>query len=345
MPIDWEKVERVLVVKLRSIGDTVLATPSLIALKRFAPHARVDVLLEDRIAPILEGFEYLDTILTVGKSTTDRIRMFWQLRSRHYDVAFNLHGGTTAAFFTAATLAPHRFGIASYQYSFLHNRLLPSVDSFWGGDPTHSAEQQLAVLGFAGVPVDDRPRSHLAVTREASANIDRRLGELGVKRYALVHPASMFHTKQWPVENFAKLAEFLAENGLQTVAVAAENESSLLGDLSRKSSVPVFGVSDLSLPEITALAARAKLFVGNDSGIAHIAAAVKTPVVVIFGSSNRAHWSPWTDSPNEMVYNSYRCQPCAGYICEEFGEPRCILTVTPQSVFTAVLRMLEMSQP
>lgn len=341
MPIDWEKVERVLVVKLRSIGDTVLATPSLIALKRFVPHAKVDILIEDRIAPVLEGFEYVDTLLTVGKSATDRLGMFLRLKSRHYDVVFNLHGGTTAAFFTAATMARYRFGIASYQYSFLHNRLLASAAAFWGTDSTHSAEQQLAVLGYAGVPVGDRPRSHLAVTREASANIDRRLRELGVKRFALVHPASMFHTKQWPVENFAALARFLAENGLQTVAVAAENESSLLGDLSGRSSVPVFGVSDLSLPEITAIAARAKIFVGNDSGIAHIAAAVKTPVVVIFGSSNRNHWSPWTDSPNEMVYNSYQCQPCAGYTCEAFGEPQCILTVSPESVFTAVLRMLE----
>ena len=341
MPIDWKGVERVLVVKLRSIGDTVLATPSLIALKRFAPHAKIDILLERSIAPVLDGFEYVDSILTVGKSAIDRLRMFRHLRSRHYDVAFNLHGGTTAAFFTGATLAPYRFGIASYPYSFLHNRLLPSVTGFWGSYPTHSAEQQLAVVGFAGVPVDDRPKSHLAVTPEASAAIDRRLSERGIHEFALLHPASMFHTKQWPVTNFAKLADFLAKNGLQTVAVAAENELLLLDELSRRTDASVFTFCDLSLPEINALAARAALFVGNDSGIAHIAAAVKTPVVVIFGSSNRSHWGPWTDSPSEMVYNDFPCQPCAGYTCHVFGEPQCILTVSPENVFAAVTRMLE----
>ena len=117
--IDWEKIKRVLIVKLRSIGDTVLATPSLIALKRHAPHVEVDILLEDWVAPLLDGFEHVDEVLTVGGSTLDRIRTAWKLRRRGYDAAFNLHGGTTATFFTAASMAKHRFGLEGYQYSFL----------------------------------------------------------------------------------------------------------------------------------------------------------------------------------------------------------------------------------
>jgi len=103
----------------------------------------------------------------------------------------------------------------------------------------------------------------------------------------------------------------------------------------------VITFDDLSLPEITALASRASLFVGNDSGIAHIAAAVNTPSVVIFGSSNRDHWRPWTDSPNEIVYKQFPCQPCPGYECKEFGQPRCILEVSPDSVFGAIKKVLQ----
>ena len=79
---------------------------------------------------------------------------------------------------------------------------------------------------------------------------------------------------------------------------------------------------------------------GNDSGIAHIAAAVATPSVVIFGSSNRDHWRPWTDAPNEIVFEPFSCQPCPGYECKEFGEPRCILSVKPGAVFDAIERVL-----
>src|SRR4029078_13003431 len=100
-------------------------------------------------------------------------------------------------------------------------------------------------------------------------------------------------------------AEFVSDLGRAVVAVGSEPESKTLDNLRELSAVPVITFDDLSLPEITALASRASLFVGNDSGIAHIAAAVNTPVVVIFGSSNRDHWHPWTDAPNEMVYKQF----------------------------------------
>jgi lipopolysaccharide heptosyltransferase II len=340
--IDWRDVKRVLIVKLRSIGDTVLATPSLIALKKFAPDIEVDILLEDWVAPLLDGFEYVDNVIPVGKGPYERLRTALNLRGNRYDVAFNLHGGTTATFFTTASMARHRVGILNYQYSFLYNHLLSSSVDFWGRENTHSAEQQLALLGFCGVPVDDLPKTHLAVTPDASARVEKRLGSK-INDVALMHPASAFLTKQWPTANYARTLEFLAERGLQTIAIASKTEAAVLDELAAQSRVPVTTFDDLTLPEITALASRARLFVGNDSGIAHIAAAVKTPVVVVFGSSNRSHWSPWTDSPSEMVYQEFQCQPCAGYTCAEFGEPRCILSVTTESVFAAISRTLELS--
>ncbi len=340
MSIDWQKVDRVLVVRLRSIGDTVLATPSLTALRQFLPHAQIDILLEDWVAPLLDGFEGV-TVVPVGKGTGERLVAARRLRQRRYDVVFNLHGGSTSTFLSRATGARHRVGYSNYQYSFLYTHLLSSSADFWGRDNTHSAEQQLALLGFAGVPVEDQPKTHLAVTRNASLKIDERLGYASKKDLVLIHPSSAFMTKQWPTENYARVAEYLANYGLQTVAVASKSESGVLDNLAAQSKVPVTIFDDLSLPEITALAARAKLFVGNDSGIAHIAAAVKTPVVVVFGSSNRSHWGPWTDSPNEIVYQEFHCQPCAGYECREFGEPRCILSVSQESVFMAIARTLE----
>ena len=298
--INWPGVQRVLIVKLRSIGDTVLTTPSLIALKRFLPDAQIDILLEDQVAPVLAGFDAVDNVIVTGKSSTGRLRTALDLRSRKYDVAFNLHGGTTATFFTAASVAKHRVGFQDYQYSFLYNHLLSSASDFWGTDKTHSAEQQLALLGFVGVPVDDRPKSRLVVTASAIRSIDEKLSSLipHASPLALLHPASLFFTKQWPAEHFARTAEYLAENGFHTVAVASGREREVLENLKRESKAPITIFEDLTLPEITALASKAKPFVGNDSGIAHIAAAVNTPSVVVFGSSNRDHWRPWTDAPN-----------------------------------------------
>src|SRR5580765_1505173 len=265
--IDWHKVKRVLVVKLRSIGDTVLSTPSLIALRRFLPDAQIDILLEDWVAPLLEGFDAVDNVISVGKGSSERLKTAWYLRRQRYDVAFNLHGGTTATFFTAASRAKHRIGFADYQYSFLYNHLLSSASDFWGTEFTHSAEQQLALLGFVGVPVEDRLKSHLAVTEVAAEKVRTACvsGRIDPDNFVLLHPGTAFFTKQWATENFARTAEYLAEKGFQTIAVASKNESKVLEDLKRESKVPVTAFDDLSLPEITALASKAKLFVGNDS--------------------------------------------------------------------------------
>ena len=342
--IDWSVVKRVLVVRLRSIGDTVLATPSLIALKRFLPSAQIDILLEDWVAPLLDGFDSVDKVLTVGKPSTERMKIAFQIRRTKYDVVFNLHGGTTGTFFTFASGAKYRVGHTEYQYNFLYNHLLSSSADFWQQKVTHSAEQQLALLGFVGVPVEDRPKSRLVITDLALNSVNERLEESAIRNpqsaFAFFHPAAAFATKTWAAENFARTAEFLSEKGIQTVAVAAKNETAILDRLVAESKVPIAIFDDLSLPEITALASKAMLFVGNDSGIAHIAAAVNTPSVVIFGSSNRDHWRPWTDAPNEIVYEEFACQPCPGYECKEFGKPKCILSIRPERVFKAIDRVL-----
>lgn len=349
--IDWKNVRRVLVVKLRSIGDTVLATPSLIALRRFLPDARIDILLEDWVAPVLKGFDAVDNAIAVGPGNFSRFNVMRRLRHARYDVAFNLHGGTTSTFFTAASRAKHRVGYSEYQYSFLYNHLYSSSADFWKRQPTHSAEQQLALLGFAGVPVEDRPKSKLTVSQAAVDSLGAKMRRQGFQisdlkfKIALLHPAAAFATKQWAAENFARVAEHLSSLGLQAVAIAARSESEVLNKLEASSRVPVVAFNDLTLPEITALASMSRIFVGNDSGIAHIAAALNTPSVVIFGSSNRDHWRPWTDAPNEIVYKRFDCQPCPGYECKEFGEPRCILSIHPETVLAAAERVLETARP
>lgn len=345
---DWNTISRVLVVRLRSIGDTVLATPAIHALRRFLPRARIDVLLENWVAPVLDGLTDADNIITIERSsgTVARARIARELRAVRYDVAFNLHGGTTATLLTRATGATHRVGYADYQYGRLHNHTAPSPIELWGRASVHSVEQQLALLGWTGVPVSDRPRTRLAVTDAAAASIEAKLRAAGVDQeqpFALIHPAAAFETKRWDVRHFARVAEHLRERNINCVAVAAPNEAELVSTLLRETSARVAALTDLSLPEVTALASRARLFVGNDSGIAHIAAAVRAPSVVVFGSSNINHWRPWATAPAEVVREELPCQPCPGYTCAEFDQPECIRRVPVERVTAAIERVLEKS--
>jgi lipopolysaccharide heptosyltransferase II len=342
--IEWQNIKRVLVVRLRSIGDTVLSTPSLIALKRFLPEAQIDILLEDWVAPVLEGFDAVDNILTVGVNSKSRIEIARLIRRNKYDAAFNLHGGTTATFFIRASGAKYRVGYADYQYKILYTHLLSSASDFWQKEFTHSAEQQLALLGFVGMPVADKPKSRLTVTEKALNSINEKLAKSKIQnsksKIALFHPAAAFDTKQWATEKFARAAEFLSEKGLQTVAVATKKEREILEKLHEISRVPITTFDDLTLPEITALASRAEIFVGNDSGIAHIAAAVETPSVVIFGSSNINHWRPWTNAPNEIVYSEKSCNHWVGGIHKGLENPKCIYCVEVKEVCEAIENIL-----
>ena len=339
---DWRDVRKVLLVRLRSIGDTVLATPSVTALKRFLPNVEVDILVEDWVAPLLDSHPHIDKVLVLERGgLVARTRAARELRSAGYDVVYNLHGGTTATFLTRATGARHRVGFKTYQYAQLHNHQAPSPLLLWGQQKTHSVEQQLALLGWTGVPVTDRPRTQLGVSPEAAQAIEERLASAGLndRKIALIHPAAAFATKQWATENFARVVEFLAERGYASIAIAAPHETAILENLSSEASVGIVSF-DLSLPEVTALASRSHLFVGNDSGIAHIAAAVGTPSVVIFGSSNVAHWRPWNRAAAEVVFEEMPCQPCHGYFCEKFAQPECILRVPVTRVTAAIERCL-----
>jgi len=346
-PFDLTMVRRVLVVRLRSIGDTVLATPTLAALRHFLPEARIEILLEEWVAPLLTAHPDVDEVVTIKRGDTmNRIRAVRGLRARKYDVVFNLHGGTTATLLTRTTGAPHRVGFADYQYGFLHNHAAPPAASLWGRSPLHSVEQQLAIVAAVGVPVSSHIPTRLAVTEQATAHIASKLSAHGIthdESVALLHPAAAFATKQWTTEGFARIAEHLSARGFKVVALAAAHERTTLEALRTLIRAPLVTFDDLTLPEVTALAERASLFVGNDSGVAHIAAAVRTPSVIIFGSSNVAHWRPWIPKdavPFEVVREEMPCQPCAGYKCYEFDDPECIKNVTVERVTRAIERVL-----
>jgi ADP-heptose:LPS heptosyltransferase len=265
-----------------------------------------------------------------------------ELHRTSYDVVYNLHGGTTATFLARASGAKHRVGYEHYQYARLHNHLAPAPQQIWARTILHSVEQQLALVGWTGVPVTDRPLTQLIVTEKAELAVSAKLAAHNLQRnqsLALIHPAAALETKRWPVENFARVAEEIARRELTPVVIVSPNERQLLESLTAKSSERIIGFDDLSLPEVTALAARARLFVGNDSGIAHIAAAVATPCVIIFGSSNVDHWRPWTNGKSEVVRNEMSCQPCPGYFCAEFEKPECILSVPLERVIAAIDRI------
>jgi lipopolysaccharide heptosyltransferase II len=303
---DWSLVRRALLIRLRSIGDTVLMTASLRALKSWRPDIEIAVLSEPLSAPVLEDHPLVDKLIIAEKSLGARARLISRLRREQFDIAFNMHGGTTATMIAALAGARHTAGYKGHQHSWMLGARAPSPDVILGRERLHSVEQQLALLHWTGMPWPAvRPRLNLFLHPEAGASVHDKLKEIGITErsaFACVSPAAAMESKRWGTAGFAAIADHLNEHwGLQSVIIAGVGQERIADDVSAATRSRARILTGLSLKELIALIGRAQVFVGNDSGPMHIAAALERPLVAVFGSSNTDVWHPWTESAYRVV--------------------------------------------
>src|SRR5262249_33014048 len=149
---DWSAARNVLLIRLRSIGDTVLMTPCLEALKSWRPDLRIAVVSEPLAAPVIEDHPLVDRLIVTEKSLAARVRLVRELRRTAYDIAFNLHAGTTATWLARLSRAKCAVGYAGYRQSRRLDLRAPDPEVILGRKQLHSVEQQLALLHWAGVP-------------------------------------------------------------------------------------------------------------------------------------------------------------------------------------------------
>lgn len=309
-PLDRSRIKRVLLIRLRSIGDTVLMTPCLQALKDWQPALEISVVSEPVAAPILEGHSLVDHLFVITKAVPSRLSLIARLRKKEFDLAFNLHGGSTAMLLTAMSGAGHTFGFRDQQGSWLLSDRAPAPDVLLGRKRIHSVEQQLALLSYAGVPVPQQPRLSLAISSDAAASARTKLIGAGLEvasltsgQFAIVAPGAGFESKRWSAREFALVIDHLNRRWqLQSIIIAGPGQEQLAGEVAGFSDSNPRVLSKLSLAELKAVVGIfGRVFVGNDSGPMHIAAALGCPVVAVFGSSNPDVWHPWTNAAYRVV--------------------------------------------
>ena len=336
---------RVLILRLRSLGDALLLTPSLRALKQWRPDLQLSVLLYQRFAPILEGNPDVEEVIALDSegptAPLELARTAAHLNERRFAACFNLHGNTLSALLTLASGAPHRLGLARHRFAFAYTQRAPDPRAFLGRERIHTVEVQLSLFQWAGLPAGEIPPLQVFPQPKARGAVARKLDTCGVARgrYAVLHPVANLFTKEWPFERYAALAQWLEdEQGLVPVFIAGPGEGAKLDAVERASSRPLRRLESLAIPELVALVESASLFIGNDSGPAHIAAALARPTVVLFGSSDSEAWGPWSRAGGKqrVVQNDFVCNPCRGDRCYVFERPECILSITQEQVRAAV---------
>jgi ADP-heptose:LPS heptosyltransferase len=287
---------RVAVIRLRSLGDCVLTTPALSLLHAARPDLQLGVVVEPRFGAIFEGNPAVARILPPAPTV---------LASFRPDLCLNLHGGTRSMWLTAASLARFRAGFTHHKGSFLYNEPIPRAQQILGEERTvHTAEHLASAMFHLGVPHTDIPRASLFAN-----TISPKLP------YAVIHPTAATASKTWTTAGFRSVAEHLRdEHQLEPIFIAGLHE-----DVSPFSGFRT--VVGAPLAKTKELLKGASVFIGNDSGPAHMAAAFGLPVVVLFGSSDSVVWAPWRTA------------------CEVLAEPAGIERISVSSVIAAVDRV------
>lgn len=269
---DLPREGRVAVIRLRSLGDCVLTTPALDILKRFRPDLRVSVMVEDRFRELFEGNPDIDEILPPRLS---------HLRRARPHLCLNLHGGTRSVWMTAGSGAGYRAGFGHFRGQFVYNVRIPRAQEILRVDrKVHTAEHLASAVFYLGAPITEIPRAKLmAAARPGPC--------------AVIHPIASTPAKTWRAESFLEVARYLKSSGSDVIFIGGADD-----DLSPFRTFRTLAGAPLA--EIKSLLASASVFVGNDSGPAHMAAAFGIPSVVLFASSDPAIWGPWR-TPSEVI--------------------------------------------
>ncbi|MCS7024082.1 MAG: glycosyltransferase family 9 protein [Bryobacteraceae bacterium] len=255
------------IVRLRSLGDCVLTTPAIRLLKEHRPDLRLGVVCEARFAAVFESNPDVDDLVEPS------LRALYRFAPH---LCVNLHGGMRSLLLTLFSGARYRAGFEHFRFSALYNVRIPRAQQILGvSRKVHTAEHLASAMFYLGVPVSAIPRARVYAKPLRSTT-----------PYAVIHPFASSPAKTWPADRFCAVAEYMRRQmDLEPIFVGGPGD-----DLAR---FRPFRLHSGSLEDTKRLFQGASLFVGNDSGPAHLAAASGIPVVVLFAASDPTIWGPW----------------------------------------------------
>lgn len=342
--------QRILVIRYRFIGDTILTVPFLRNLRNAYPQARIDVLVGPASGEVLAGCPYIDS--TIEYDTTrfhkydsgkGKKRSFlsyvFELRKHNYDLVFVLKRSLSSAVLALSTGARHRVGYATEGRSLLLTRPVA-----WNSK-IHEVDSLLEVLETVSIPIEDRGLEAWISPTERSQVLSKvkELAEGGPK--VLIHAAAAHPDKLYPLALWGKVIDELhAGFGMTPFFTGARQDKGLYEELAALTAVKSVNMAgELSLRESMALYKEMNLSVCVDSGPAHLSSAVGTPTVAIFGPTDPERWRPYGKNAMAVYDETLVCRPCHYHkTCED--RP-CLTTLDPQKIIDACRGLLKTQQP
>ena len=365
--IDFASLERVLVVMLRHHGDVLLASPVHAALKRAVPAVEIDALVYRETLPMVACNPHLARVHTIDRQwkkagAVAQVRAEWRLlsalRARRYDLVIHLTDHRRGAWLARALAPRHAVaprlrdesGVAGafWKASFTHR--YPNGSSFPPGAALgrrHTVDQNLDALRRLGLRIDEPPGLTMVAGTDGEREATALLAHLGVDGpYVAMQPTSRWSFKCWPVAANAALLASLLRRGETVVLSCAPDVreramvAAIVATVRALPAVPLERLmvadDDGTLNRLAAVIARASLFVGIDSAPMHIAAAMGTPAVALFGPSGEFNWRPWRVPHRVVTSDAYACRPCGQDGCGGGKVSDCLVHLPVDRVLEAI---------
>jgi lipopolysaccharide heptosyltransferase III len=349
--VNLATVHRALVVKLRHHGDVLLASPVFQVLKNRAPHAEIDALVYADTREMLEGHPAIDRLHLVDRAwkrsglvaqARHEGALLSALSARRYQLVVHLTDHWRGAWLAQAlrprwSVAPARES-RFWRWSFSHRYPFPR------GTPRHTVELNLDALRRVGIYPDEAEKRLVMVPGpEAERRVDALLAQhaLAAGGFIHAHPTSRWLFKAWTEEANAEILRRILADGHRVVLTSAPDarEKSIVGRILAQAPGVVDLSGQLTLREMAALAARARLFFGVDSAPMHIASAMGTPVVALFGPSDERVWGPWRVA-HRVVSTTHTCRPCNNDGCGGGKVSECLTQLPVERVHAAVNELI-----
>ena len=334
---------RIAVLRALQLGDMLCAVPALRALHAEYPAARITLIglpwardFVARFRRYLYDFIEFPGHPGLAERACDRARLpgfFNEVQERKFDLALQLHGSGEV---TNAVVA--QFGARNVAGFYRCGRFCPDPERFveWR-DEENEVTRYLRLLSQLGI----EPRGS-ALEFPLHEEDGQAWAAFGLERegYVVVHAGSQLPSRRWPPERFAAVADALAEDGLEVVLTGTQGEREITGAVRRAMRKPALDLTGLTtLGSLAALIAHARLLVANDTGVSHIAAALRTPSVIVASGSDPRRWAPLDRQRHRVLFHPTACRPCAHAVCP-IGHP-CALGTSVEHVIEEARSLTE----
>jgi lipopolysaccharide heptosyltransferase II len=350
---------RILLVRLRQIGDVVFTTPAVRALRTRFPESSISYLVEPAAAPVVAHNPNIDEVIVapLGSGVAGwvaDVALMRRLRAQKYDIAVDFHGGPRASLLTWLSGAPTRIGYEITGRSWMYTCRVARPRSLRA---RHAVENQWDLLAPLEIGPPDRLGCPLemAVDSQTVTATRNRLEGFGVQSsdvLIVMHVSAGNPFRRWPVASFARVASTLVAHdtrrrvvvtsGPSETTAAAQVIAEARSQLSIADRSRVLVCGEFSLAELRALVERAALYIGGDSGPMHVAATSRVPIVGLYGPTLPARSAPWRADASlaeAVEILDLPCRPCDQRTCQP-GDFRCLTSIHPHHVIDAAERAL-----